>query len=206
MSLNASARLAAWLGLIVAVGAAVSIATTPRTSHTSVVPISSAETVGADSRASWQIALDAMDRALTAGNISGAEMAWHNAYGLAIRSRQWPALLAAGDGALRIGDYVLVKRPNQAHAAEAWRAALFLARAQHSVDGVLRVGDAFKRLGDADAVAQVLAIADGLAATDISGEARRRVLDARQRLTSPTGASALDDPILVLFPDAAVGP
>jgi hypothetical protein len=206
MSLNASARLAVWLGLIVAMGTAVAIVPASRTSPTWVVPSSAAEAVAADTRPAWQIALETMDRALAAGDISGAEMAWRDAYGLAIRSRQWPALLAAGDGALRIGDRVLLKRPYRARAAEAWRTALFLARAQQSVDGVLQVAEAFARLGDAEGVTQVLRIADGLAATDPSGEARRRVLDARQRLTSPAGTHALADPILTLFPDAAVGP
>lgn len=206
MSLDASARLAVWLGLIVAMGTAVAIVPASRTWHTSVVPTSAAETVGADTRPAWQIELETMDRALAVGDISGAEMAWRHAYGLAIRSRQWPALLAAGDGALRIGARVLVKRPYRARAADAWRTALFLARAQQSVDGVLQVAEDFARLGDAEGVTQVLRIADGLAATDPSGEARRRVLDARQRLTSPAGTHALADPILALFPDAAVGP
>jgi hypothetical protein len=206
MSRNVSSRGTMWLGLIVAMGTAVAIVPVSRTSQTSVVSSSAAETVGADTRPAWQIALETMDRALAAGNISGAEMAWRHAYGLAIRSRQWPPLLAAGDGALRIGDHVLVKRPYRARAADAWRTALFLARAQQSVDGVLQVAEAFARLGDAEGVTQVLRIADGLAATDPSGEARRRVLDARQRLTSPAGTHALADPILALFPDAAVGP
>ena len=206
MSLDASSRLAMWFGLIVAMGTAVAIVPASRTSQTSVVPSSAAETVGADTRPAWQIALETMDRALAAGDISGAEMAWRNAYGLAILSRQWPALLAAGDGALRIGDRVLVKRPYRARAADAWRTALFLARAQQSVDGVLQVAEDFARLGDTEGVVQVLHIADGLAATDASSEAQRRVLGARQRLTSPAGTHALADPILTLFPDAAVGP
>ena len=203
---NTYARVAVWLGLMVAMATAVAVVPVPRTSRTSLAPRAAAETVGADTRPSWQIALDTMDRALAAGDISGAEIAWRHAYGLAIGSCQWPALLAAGDGALRIGDRVLVKRPYRARAAEAWRTALFLARAQQSVDGVLRVADAFARFGDADGVTQVLRIADGLAAADTSGEARRRVLDARQRLISAAGTNALGDPILALFPDAAVGP
>ena len=208
MSVDSSARLAVGLGLIVAMGTAVAIVPASRTWHTSVsvVPSSAAETVGADTRPAWQTALETMDRALAAGDISGAEMAWRNAYGHALRSRQWPALLAAGDGALRIGDRVLVKRPYRARAADAWRTALFLARAQQSVDGVLQVAEDFARLGDTEGVVQVLHIADSLAATDASGQAQRRVLDARQRLTSPAGTHALADPILTLFPDAAVGP
>jgi hypothetical protein len=206
MRLNSYARVAMWFGLIVAMGTALAMVAAPRTSPMVVVPRAAAEAVGADTRPAWQMALDTMDRALAAGDITGAEMAWRNAYGFAIRSRQWEALLAAGDGSLRIADHVLVKLPYRARAADAWRAALFRARAQRSLDGVLRVADAFARLGEAEGVTQALQIADGLAATDSSGEARRRVLDARQRLTFPAGTKELGDPILALFPDAAAGP
>jgi hypothetical protein len=199
MGLNAYAPVPLWLGLVT-MATALAIASAPRTSPTSVAPLAVAE---ADPRPAWQIALDAMDRSLAAGDISGAEMAWRNAYGLAIRSRQWQAFLAAGDGSLRTSDHVLVKQPYRARAREAWRAALFLARAQHSVDGVLRAAEAFARLGDTEALAQALRIADSLARADVTGEAHRHVLEVRRRLTP---ATALSDPVLALFPDAAVGP
>jgi len=203
MALSAYARVPMWLGVIVAVAAAASVVLVPRTSPTSVPPPAAAET---ETQRAWQIALDAMDHALAAGDISGAEMAWRKAYGLALRSRQWQALVAAGDGALRIGERVAVKRPDRARAAEAWRAALFLARAQQSVDGVLSVAEGFGRLGDVEGLTQVLRIADGLAAADPSGEARKRVVEVRNRLRPAAPTTALTDPILALFPDAAVGP
>jgi len=206
MRLNSYARVAMWFGLIVAMGTALTMVPAPRTSRMLVAPRAAAEAVGAETRPAWQTALDTMDRALAADDISGAEMAWRNAYGLAIRSRQWEALLAAGDGSLRIADHVLVKQPYRARAAEAWRAALFRARAQRSVDGVLRVAEGFGRLGDAEGLTQVLRIADGLAAADPSGEAQRRVLDVRNRLIPTASTTTLADPILALFPDAAVGP
>jgi hypothetical protein len=203
MNLNAFARVPVWLGLIVAVATPAVLILAPQTSPTAIAPRAAAED---DPRPTWQIALETMDRALVAGDISAAEMAWRSAYGLAIRSRQWQALLAAGDGSLRSADHVLVKQPYRARAGEAWRAALFLARTQHSVDGVLGVAEAFARLGDEVGLTQALHIADGLAAADPSGEARSRVREARQRLTSPAGMNGLADPILALFPDAAVGP
>jgi hypothetical protein len=203
MRLNSYARVAMWFGLIVAMGTTLAMVTAPRTSRMLASPPAAAET---ETRPAWQIALDAMDHALAAGDISGAEMAWRNAYGFAIRSRQWQALVAAGDGSLRCGERLPVKRPYRAQAAEAWRAALFLARAQHSVDGVLSVAEGFGRLGDGEGLSQVLRIADGLAAADPSGEARRRVLEVRSRLTPGAPAATLPDPILALFPDAAVGP
>src|SRR5262249_35296106 len=155
------ARAAMWLGMIVAMGTAIEMIAAPRTSPMLVAPHATAEAVGAETRSAWQMALDTVDRALAAGDISGAEMAWHNAYGYAIRSRQWEALLAAGDGSLRIADHILVKRPYRARAAEAWQAALFLARTQRSVDGVLRVAEAFARLGYKEGLTEALHIADG---------------------------------------------
>ena len=206
MRLNSYARVAMWLGLIVAMGTAIEMVAAPRTSPMLVAPRATAEAVGAETRPAWQTALDTMDRALEAGDISSTEMAWRNAYGFAIRSHQWEALLAAGDGSLRIADRVLVKQPYRARAAEAWQAALFRARAQRSVGGVLRVAEAFARLGDEEGVTEVLHVADGLAAAEPSGEARRRVLEVRQRLTSSAATNGQADPILALFPDAAVGP
>jgi hypothetical protein len=195
-----------WFGLIVTMGTALAMVAPPRTWPMLVEPRAAAQAVGAEARPAWRLALDTMDRALAAGDISGAEMAWRNAFGFAIRSRQWEALLAAGDGSLRIADHVLVKLPYRARAADAWQAALFRARAQRSLDGVLRVAEGFARLGDAEVLTQVLHIADDLAAADPSGEAQRRVLDVRNRLIPTASARTLADPILALFPDAAVGP
>jgi hypothetical protein len=203
MPLRVYARVPVWFGVIVIAATAAAIVLAPRTSPTSVPPPAAAET---EARPAWQIALDAMDHALEAGNISGAEMAWRNAYGFAMRSRRWQALVAAGDGSLRIGERLPVNRPYRARAAEAWRAALFLARAQHSMDGVLSVAEGFGRLGDREGLSQVLRIADGLAAADPSDEARRRVQEVRNRLKPDAPAATLGDPILALFPDAAVGP
>jgi hypothetical protein len=200
---NVSARVAVWLGLMVAIATAVAMVPVPRTWQTPLAPRAVAETAEADTSPAWQSALDTMDRALAAGDIGGAEMAWRHACRLAIRSREWQALLAAGDGSLRIGDRVQLGQPYRARARAVWRDALFRARAQHSIEGARRVADAFARLGDTEVVTQALGIADDVAAADASGAARRRVLEVRQRLTPPT---ALSDPLLVLFPDAAVGP
>ena len=132
----------------------------------------------------WQTALQAMDRALVAGDISAAEIAWHHAHGLAIHSRQWNALLAAGEAALRIGEHVVVRQPYRARAREAWLSALLRAREQRALDGVLAVAEAFGSLGDTTVVVQALRIADALAAHDASGDAQRRVAVVRTRLLS----------------------
>jgi hypothetical protein len=179
------------------------IITAPSTVGTS---IGLRATVEADTRPRWQIALDTMDRALAAGDINGADKAWRDAYGLAVHSRQWEALLAVGDGALRIGDGAPLKQPYQARARKAWSSALFLAGAQRSVEGVLQVAESFATLGDTEVVTQALDIADQMARADATGEARRRVLTLRERIVHGARPTTLADPLLVLFPDASVGP
>jgi hypothetical protein len=140
----------------------------------------------------WRTALQTMDRALVAPDISAAEIAWHDAHGHAIRSRQWDALLAVGEGALRIGDHVVVREPYRARAREAWLGALLRARQQRALDGVLSVAEAFGSLRDTDVVAQALHIADGLAARDGDADAQGRVTVVRQRLLlGPTQGSSL---------------
>jgi len=165
-----------------------------------------ANAVADETRPAWQTSVDAIDRALATRNISAAEIAWRNGYSVAIQSRQWEALLALGEASLRIADGVLIKQPYRARARDAWRDALFRARQQRSVDGVLKVTEAFAALGDTDVVMQALNIADRLAADDVTGSAPRRVLAARERLLPAARAAGLTDPLLVLFPDAAVAP
>lgn len=132
----------------------------------------------------WQTALQTMDRALVARDISAAEFAWRDAYGHAIGSRQWDALVAVGEGALRIGDHVATRQPYRERAREVWLRALFRARHQRALDGVLTTAEAFGSLRDTDVVIQALHIADALAAHDASGDAQRRVVVVRTRLLS----------------------
>jgi hypothetical protein len=134
----------------------------------------------------WQISLEGMVRALTARDITAAEIARRNAYSDAIRNRSWEAPLAAGEGSLRIGDHVVARQLYRARAREAWLSALFYARARRSVHGVLRVTEAFVTRGDTDVAAPTLTIADNLAAFDASGDARRNVLTVRNRLLPGT--------------------
>ena len=147
----------------------------------------------------WQQSLDAMDRELGRRDILGAEIAWRNAYGAALRTREWTALLAVGEGALRIGLHVGNTQPYQGQAREAWLGALFRARARGSLPGVLAVAEAFETLGDTDVVVQALHIADTLAARDASVEARRQVLGVRRRLLP--GAAQLAS-LLAASPEA----
>ena len=64
----------------------------------------------------------------------------------------------------------------------AYLRALFCARDQRSVEGVLRVAEAFASLGDRDVADQVLVMASALAASSPTAPASERVRILRERL------------------------
>ena len=98
----------------------------------------------------WAERLGRLDEAIEMRSVSRVVYEWRDAYGEAMRSRSWKALLAAGDRAARIDDLL----PQSGHVREEARrfylAALFRARRERSTAGVLGAADAFQRLGDAE--------------------------------------------------------
>lgn len=128
-----------------------------------------------DPTAPWAIHIHLMDDALKTRNVRAALRAWHDAYVSALGSRQWQGMLEVGDAYLRIGEVAGTRRATQANAREAYVTALFRARQHGSLDGVLRVAEAFAALGDREAVAQCLRVADQLAARNPKADARERV-------------------------------
>ena len=105
-----------------------------------------------------------LDHALVRGDIRGASRAWQDAYRAAVAARQWAALIAVGDGAIRIGavdgDAVEARR----RARRAYLRALFIARQQHALPGVLVTVDAFTRLGDVEVAERALDVAEEMVA------------------------------------------
>jgi hypothetical protein len=127
----------------------------------------------------WRTFLDELERALATGNHARAMRAWKDAETAALDSRRWEPLLEVGDAALRVGDGTGSPARARLSARHAYRAALFRARAQRSVDGVLRAADAFARLGDRDVTEGALHAARKLAAGAPDADLRSRVeLDA----------------------------
>jgi hypothetical protein len=107
--------------------------------------------------------LAAVDAALARGDVGGAVYAWRDAYGIALGSRQWEALLTVGDAAVRI-DALAGRRDGaptgfRAEARQAYLRALFDARAARSPEGMHRAADAFGALGDAEMAARAHAMA-----------------------------------------------
>lgn len=105
-----------------------------------------------------------VDEALAHNDTRAAEAAWRQAYLLAVWSERWEALVEAGDLALQIGQAAGARKAAEPQARQAYLRALVRARAQRSIDGVLRATEAFARLGDREVAEYGLRIAEGMAA------------------------------------------
>lgn len=101
----------------------------------------------------------AVDRALRARNVSAALAAWHPAYMAALRDRRWDSLIDVADARLRIERATGFGKVGESKARELYLMALFRARRDGSVAGVLRAAIAFDQLGDRDVAARALGIA-----------------------------------------------
>jgi hypothetical protein len=110
----------------------------------------------------WASYLASVDRALAANDLGLASRRWRDAYGAALRSQRWEAMVAAGDAALRIGRAAGTMSGFDAEARQCYLTALFRARAQQSLDGVLLAAEAFGQLGDLEVARGALRMADGL--------------------------------------------
>jgi hypothetical protein len=107
--------------------------------------------------------LAALDAAIARDDVGRAIFEWRDAYGIALGSRRWDAMIAVGDAAVRI-DGLSSRRARvptgfRAEARQAYLRALFDARASGSKEGMHRAADAFGALGDADMAARAHAIA-----------------------------------------------
>ncbi|MBI2114009.1 MAG: hypothetical protein HYT85_02820 [candidate division NC10 bacterium] len=139
---------------------------------------------GADTAESpWIAPLRRVDDALARKDVSAAERAWHEAYGEALRSRHWEGMLAVGDATLRIGNVVGSRQAPAGKARRLYLAALFRARDQGSLEGVLRTAEAFAALGDREVVYQSVRIAEGLTAQRSDGDARARLHALAESMT-----------------------
>ena len=116
--------------------------------------------------APWISPLRDMDDALAHGDFSTATTARHKAGLAALASPSWEGFLAVGDGALRLGEARGTRSGMEPEARRAYLSAMLRARHAHSLEGTLRVTDAFARLGDRDMVEQGVRIARELAERD----------------------------------------
>jgi hypothetical protein len=110
----------------------------------------------------WNADLAAVDRAVDANDLARASHHWRAAYGSALRSQRWEPMLAAGDAAVRIGRAMGPTDRFDAAARQCYLGALFRAREDQSIEGVLRVAEALAQLGDTEVARGAVRIADGL--------------------------------------------
>jgi hypothetical protein len=114
----------------------------------------------------WISPLRDMDDALARGDFSAATMARHKADLAVLASPGWEGFLAVGDGALRLGEAGPGRRAMEPEARRAYLSAMVRARQAHSLEGTLRVTEAFARLDDRDLVEQGVRVARELAGRD----------------------------------------
>lgn len=139
-------------------------------------------------RTPWLAPLESMNQAIERGDVSSAEMARREAYRAAIASRRWEGFLAAGDAILRLGEATQSRSRAEPEARRLYFPALFRARGQQSLDGVLLATEAFARLGDGDVVEKGLRMARDLAGSDPEAQARvHRVEDRLSRSAAAGG-------------------
>ena len=120
----------------------------------------------AKEEAPWISPLRDMDAALARGDFSTATTARHKADLAALASPSWEGFLAVGDGALRLGEARGAGSGMEQEARRAYLSAMVRARNARSLEGTLRVTDAFARLGDRDMVEQGVRLARELAGRD----------------------------------------
>ena len=164
---GAGARSWIWLGLGGLVAAAMLSAAA--FGPVSVAWLTTRDAAPVGTELTWKDYLAVVDEALARGDVSEAVRSWQDAYGVAVASRRWEALLAAGDTFVKIGEvsgHPEGARPNARHA---YMAALMQAERQRSVQGVRAVGLAFESLGDHE----VAVYCDRIAAA-LSGQAVAR--------------------------------
>lgn len=135
-------------------------------------------------------AIQRMDKALAERDFSTAQLAWHAAYAAALRSRSSESMLEVGDAYLRIGEVTGARQAAEPRAREIYLAAFFRARAEGSLDGVLRAAEAFAGLGDHEVAQQGVRIAQRLVAQARDPLADERVQAFAQHLAARRLAAA----------------
>jgi len=129
----------------------------------------------------WTEHVAKVDAALAAGSVPAAGRAWYDAHAAALGSGSWEAMLESGHASLRVGR-AAATREAEARARQAYLLALFRARGQESVEGVLQAADAFAQLGDDEPVAYGLEIARALLSRRPDPGAEARLSAAKAQL------------------------
>jgi hypothetical protein len=126
----------------------------------------------------WAQQAERIDAAIAADDLRAAREAVRDAYASAVSSRHWEPLLYVGTAELRIERASGFELLGKASARRQYLFALFRARDQGSLAGVLRAAEAFASLGDTTVVEQAITVARALAGDDVHA---RTQVDAASR-------------------------
>jgi len=124
--------------------------------------------------AAWRVHLAAMDEALDRQDLAAAGRAWREAHLAAQGSWLWTGLVEVADGGVRLARASGEGGTLLPQARSLYLTALFRARQQRSVEGMLHATEGFHRLGDDEATSQALRMAATFAAEH--GDAQDRAL------------------------------
>jgi hypothetical protein len=139
------------------------------------------------SQTTWRVQLQGVDDALKRNDLAGAEMLWSRAYAAALKSRHWEGMVAVGDAYRLLGARGGFRETAAAKARQTYLAALFRARSEGSLEGVLQAARGFAELGDHAVVEQCLRVARSVAAQTRDPRAEERVRAFAERWSASAG-------------------
>jgi hypothetical protein len=113
--------------------------------------------------------------------VGGAVAAWHEGYGIALRSRTWQGLVETGDAYLQIAEAGSFRASAKPMARQIYLKCADSREGAALVEGALRVATAFDALGDREVVDHCVKVAEGVACRQRDGAAMEQVAAARSR-------------------------
>jgi len=131
--------------------------------------------IGTEAQIAWQARLLEVDEALARSDLAAAERQWREAYAAALKSRHWQGMVAVGDTYRVLGARAGFRAASVAKARQAYLTALFRARGEASLEGVLRAAERFAELGDREVVEQCIRVARQVAAQSRDPQAKEYV-------------------------------
>jgi hypothetical protein len=120
--------------------------------------------IGTEAQLAWQARLLTVEQAIAANEFTRAELLWRDAYAAALKSRHWEGMVAVADTYRALGARAGFRTASVAKARQAYLTALFRARSEGSLAGVLISADRFAELGDREVVAQCIRVAQRVVA------------------------------------------
>ena len=120
--------------------------------------------IGTEAQLAWQAHLLKVEQAMARGDFAEAETLWREAYAAALKSRHWEGVIATGDTYRALGARAGFRAASVSKARQAYLTALFRARSEGSLAGVLITAERFAELGDREVVERCISVARKVAA------------------------------------------